>query len=1104
MLYIHTSNHLEKLKEHYADLVKAPLHSVLKKETVVVQNAGMARWLSIEMADTLGISANTEYLFPAEYMWRLLRLVSPGIPEHSQCAPDTLRFHIYQELTSRPEHYPELEHYIFNGLDPSSNKDTKSTLNDFSIWELSCQTARLLDQYLFYRDEWIQAWEQNSVSESLSNTNQKSNHPIDHWQARIWNNCVKDKGLMHWLMLQEQFKKNIESIDETMLEERVSFFSMSALSPGYIDLLAAVSQKTDIHIFIINPCADAYWGDIQSPKAYSKLDQTNQVYSDIGNPLLASMGKQGQDFIDKLISIQDQGLSEDYVDSSHHDNHKYTTLLSSIQQGIHDLREPELISSFHKNDTSIEIHSCHTVMREVEVLHDQILNQLDNDERLGPKDIVVMMPDIEKYAPYIESVFSGSLSDKNKKTLPYSIADRDPQNIFKIVQALNKLFCLRDSRFDSESVLELLEYDDIRTHFGIDQEQFNYCRELTLATNVRWGISDRHRQQQGLPNTEEHTWKYALDRMLLGYTLSVNDSTQNQLFESKRHLKLLPYNEIEGSNALVLAKFKKFTDTVFTVNEWQNKHYSIKLWLEKTITLIKQISPESADQERILKTLADVETKSHLAEFEQEIPFSVFQKILHQSLSEISANEKYLGYGITFCALVPMRSVPFKLVVLLGMNDGEFPRQDTSPSFDLMAHDKQKGDRSRRDEDRYLFLESLLAARQKLIISYIGQSIKDNTELAPSILVSELLDTIEIYSGYQAKEWIIKHPLQAFNSRYFRNDRVADNANNQQLFTYAGHYIKTQLKYSKESTAINSTDKSQAFITKALPTISDEFKNISLIDLINFFKNPSYTFLKNRFEMDNDDYEKDFKIREPFSIEAFKENDIRQIVLTEDCSDKKMVARAKGLLPYGKIGESVYSKEKHITETFIQSLTNHPSLDNISFILNFDTFDLHGVIDQLTNNGRVINSLKQPFAGDYIQLWIEHLCMNAYINRNQKHDIPPLTQYYSPEISFQLNPVENAEEQLAILLEYFWNGLHWPLVFFPKTAFAMYRKKGKPSLNDMRTKWHGNDHVKGERESFEHWLLHRNILLDQEQPNVEFMQSSEAFFGQLFNSLTDL
>lgn len=1066
MLYIHTSNQLEELKKQYANIVKIPLSDVLTTETVVVQNAGMARWLSMQMAQSTGVSANTKFLFPAEFMWKLLRLVSPDIPEHSQCAPDTLRFHIFEELIHNVATYPELHHYILN---------ENNTTNQLSAWDLSCQLAQLLDQYLFYRSDWIDQWENDSSKQHL------------HWQARLWNKCVKDKHLLHWLALQEQFKTDVKGLDQSLLAERVIFFSMSALSPGYVDLLGEISKKTDIHIFIINPCEEVYWGDIKSPKAHSKQSIEEQNYSEIGNPLLASLGKQGRDFIDKLLEIDHQ----DNDDLLYTEQTLPHTLLEQIQYDIYNLENPTFNQDLANFDGSIQFNSCHTAMREVEVLHDQILAQLDSDKNLAPSDFVVMMPDIEKYAPYIEAVFADTITSKNQQKLPFSIADRDPQNIFKLIQALNKLFALPDSRFDVEAVFELLEYEDIREHFGINQDQLDYCRELALSTNIRWGISAKTRQQNDLPNTEEHTWKYALDSMLLGYSLADNDSGRT-LFKAERPLDLLPYNEIEGSNALVLANFKRFTDAVFTINDWQLHSYSLDKWITETTTLIKKFSPDNSDQQRIFKSINDLQTKADLAEFEAKLSFVVFQKMLQQSLSSISANEKYLGYGITFCALVPMRSIPFKVVVLMGMNDGEFPRQDTRPSFDLMADQSRKGDRSRRDEDRYLFLESILAAREKLIISYIGQSIKDNTDSAPSILISELLDTITINSGIEAKDWIVKHPLQAFSHRYFSTDVTGEHT----LFSYATQYLHLNETRTNETNLNHS-----AFISEPLANLDDSYKHLSLNDLIEFFKNPARAFLKTRFGIQTYDNESSLHTREPFEIESFKDREIRNLIVANDidCDDKQLIARAKGLLPYGEIGNEIYAKEKHTVDAFNEQLPDVEEHYDESSILFIGEYQINIKLNKLSHIGRYVKQVGQPYAVDYINLWITHLCLNAIAKDNP--NLNTETYFYSPETSFVLSAVVDAEQQLSQLLDYYWQGLHFPLRFFPKTGFALYRKNGKINLTEMHGKWNGNNGYAGEKDTFEHWLLHRNIILDKDQPDDDFMQISEHFFGNMFAHL---
>ena len=1057
MLFIHTSNQLEQLKNQYASVVSTPLNSVFSTELVIVQNAGMARWLSMEMANISGISANTEFLFPAEFMWKLLRLVSTDIPEQSQCTTETLRFHILQEITQHPDHYPEIQHYILSD----------GNINQLASWELAVELSQLLDQYLFYRSAWIRDWEKESWDSS------------QNWQSRLWQRCVKDKGLIHWLSLQDQFKQSLVDINTEKLPQRISFFSMSALSPGYLDLLGELAHQTEIHLYIINPCEDAYWGDIQSEKSRAKLNSEVQTYTEVGNPLLASMGKQGREFISKLLQLAN--VEHQSIDSPQDTNKE--SLLNQLQQDIYNLEQPKRLDHLSKQDHSIQFNACHTAMREVEVLYDNILAELDTNADLAPSDIVVMMPDIESYAPYIEAVFSSA-----EQNLPFSIADRDPQNVSKLIEALNKIFKLPELRFDVESVFEILEYEDIRSQFNLDELQVSYCRELAHATNLRWGISAETRNDNNLPETDEHTWKYAMDRMLLGY--AIGESVQSeQLYDAKRNLPLLPYNEIEGSDAIVLSNFKRFTDTLFSINHWQKLECTLNKWLEKSKRLIKQTTLENTDQQQLLNAMAELDSQANLANFQQTLTFSVYQKMLQQCLQNITGNEKYLGYGITFCALVPMRSVPFKIVALLGMNDGEFPRQDKRPSFDLMANQRQAGDRSRRDEDRYLFLESILATRSKLLISYIGQSVKDNTELPPSVLVSELLESITDYSGISAEQLIVKHPLHAFSPRYFSNEQDAGKSS---LFSYAHEY--TQLNKTKESVP-------KVFIKEPLDDLDESFKTLTLNDLIRFYKSPARAFLKHRFDIQTLEEDDSLKVREPFELESFKQSEIRSFI--QECGnnsndDAQLIARAKGLLPYGQIGDEIYQKEKLITETFVSQLPIIEFHPTKQFLLEINDFQLHGKLEQLSTDGRFVQQLTNPYASDYISLWLNHLVLNA-----ENGDQSLTTTFYSPDLAFTLRPVENAKEQLLSLLNYYWQGLSYPLEFFPRTSLELFAGNGTENTAKISAKWNGNDLYSGERDKFENWLLHRNLDINKNNPPEQFLEISRYFFGMLFEHLTE-
>jgi exodeoxyribonuclease V gamma subunit len=152
------------------------------------------------------------------------------------------------------------------------------------------------------------------------------------------------------------------------------------------------------------------------------------------------------------------------------------------------------------------------------------------------------------------------------------------------------------------------------------------------------------------------------------------------------------------------------------------------------------------------------------------VEIEVVKSCLENLLEHVNFGHGFISSGVTFCAMLPMRSIPFKVVCLVGMNMDAFPRESKILGFDLMAKNPRIGDRSRRNDDKYLFLEALISARNKLYISYVGQSIRDNTRISPSVLVSELIDYIKEGFGLSEDEIVTFHRLQAFSSEYFNTD----------------------------------------------------------------------------------------------------------------------------------------------------------------------------------------------------------------------------------------------------------------------------------------------------------------------------------------------
>jgi len=279
-----------------------------------------------------------------------------------------------------------------------------------------------------------------------------------------------------------------------------------------------------------------------------------------------------------------------------------------------------------------------------------------------------------------------------------------------------------------------------------------------------------------------------------------------------------------------------------------------------------------------------------------------------------------------------------------------------------------------------------------------------------------------------------------------------------------------------------------------LEQLDDSFKKVTLSDLIQFFQSPARSFLKRRFAIQTFDDEVTLPVREPFELEFFKDRELRKLVI-ESRADSDLIARAKGLLPYGEIGDHIFNHEKETIENFKAHLPDYEAIDTQEFSLSLGEFELIGELKQLTETGRVVENLSQPFFRDFIDLRLNHLVLNAIETKASANH----SYFYSPELSFTLEPLKDAQDQLKQLLKFYWNGLHFPSKFFPGAGVALY-KKGAENQRDAATKWHGDLFKAGEKDKFENWLLHRDVDLEDAMPE-EFLVISQLLFAETFQSI---
>ncbi|WP_373499747.1 exodeoxyribonuclease V subunit gamma [Desulfococcus sp.] len=1025
-------NRLETLAADLADTLRRPLSHPLAPEIVVVQSAGMARWISMALARRHGICANMAFPFPNDFIdsdvFRsdAFRAVLTDLPEQSPFDRPVMAWTLMAVLPAcleNPEFAP-LRRYLDGG-------DT-----DLRLFQIAQRIADLFDQYLTFRPEWILDWEAGRG---------------DGWQPALWRKIAGGRSARHRAALGRSLTAVLAQapLSAASLPERISVFGISSLPRFHMEILDALSRHVEVNLFLMNPCAD-FWGDTLSRgelrRVVRKARERSVAEADLHlrgqNTLLASLGILGRDFFD-MITEFDPEVVDTYQDPGRE------TLLSAIQSDILNRIDrpsegfPRL--PLDPEDRSLSVHACHSPMREAEVLFDHLLDLFAADATLRPGDILIMAPDIEAYAPYIQAVFDRPAGDP--KHIPYSIADRGIRGESRLIEAFMGLLDLADGRLGAPQVTALLETPWVRRKFGIAEADTGRIHRWIRDVRIRWGIDGTSRAALGLPDIADHTWRAGLDRLLMGYAMAGRGC---RTFDG-----ILPHDPMEGSETDALGGLLEFTDRLFSHVENLSIPRTPAAWagfLTGVVDAFFEIDAASEkDVEIISDAVAELAETADRAGFDRTVDLRVIQACLDARLGRDVFGFGFITGGVTFCAMLPMRSIPFRVIGLLGMNSADYPRNTRTPGFDLMAARPRPGDRSRRKDDRYLFLEALLSAREKLYISHVGQSIRDNSPIPPSVLVSELLDAVErgftLPGGGRIEGRLVTHHrLQAFSPAYFSGAAGP-------LFSYSEENLEIARRLA------DGPADPPPFISAGLPEPDASWKTVELERLCRFFGNPHKYLLNHRLGVYLDEKELSIEEKEPFGIAG-----LEGYLLAENLVENRLSGRAPGALfslkrsagdlPHGRVGEALYESISAGAEVFfgkISPLVGPPAAPPVEMGLRIGEFTLTGRIANLHGDHRVQYRCTQIKAGDQVNAWIRHLALNAAEGPHPRRSVIAGTDRV-----WEFSPIEEAPAHLARLLALYREGLQRPLPFFPRSSLAFAEQRmdpEKPVEAALRAAW---------------------------------------------------
>lgn len=909
-------NRLDRLAAHLGARLAIPAAAdSLAADVVLIPQPALRHWLQQALAERYGVAANLDLCTPSEFVWRLLRAARPDLPDASPWDRERLCWQLYALLgdTSATLPPPVRRHLqravIGDSADPTDAVGAGE--HAMARYALSDALAAAYDRYQAYRPDWLRDWERNVPASR------------DDWQAQLWRSLrQRMKGSPHraallgeWLTRHDREAEGFAGVWPPGLPPRVAAFGTIHVSPDVLHMLAVVGQWIELDFYLPMPSAE-YWGDVESLRERVKRDgvaslSTALADAERDNPLLTAWGAGGREIVAQLFSydvVLPQRETELFVAPGR------DTLLHRLQQDVLERAAPT-VAAFNAGDVSLQLHACHSKLREVEVLHDQLRALLDDprfDPPLQPRDIAVLAPDIADYLPLARAVFGG-LAPDDPRYIPFALADRPQAQSHPLVAMLLDVLALADAPLTASGIRDLLATPAVAHALQLDAVQRARIDGWFAAAGIRWGDDEHARERAGAGRWREYSFDFGIDRLLSGY--AAGDGAEASVAGAEL---IAPYSQLEGADADTLDRALAFYRRLRELAAWMRESHAasdwrtrLAGWLQASLAPVPQDDAEAQARRLLLETLDDFASEAANA---GALPALLVRRALRDALTLPSPHRPWLSGGVTFAGMVPLRTVPFRAICLLGLDADAYPRREPADDINRLVDAIQgrapryPGDRSVRDDDRFLFLQLLCAAGDVFYLSYGGSDARDGSVREPSPVIAELLDAVERMHGEPVRDQLcVQHPLQPFSPRAF--GAGDDGGVEPRRFSYRKEWAMPA------AAAVQANE--PPFVTA--PLAMDTLELLELPDrsaLQAFFANPAKAWLQDRLGLRLITREETLDDREPQGRDALRRYAVIVALTADDPQQgddqgddknddivRRMRARAE--LPPGRDGDAL-------------------------------------------------------------------------------------------------------------------------------------------------------------------------------------------------------
>ena len=943
-------------------LMAEPLEDPFAAEVVSVGSRGMERWLAQQLSMRLGVCANVDFPSPHRVVSDAMAAASGIAPDEDPWRPERSAWTLLEVVDACLDQpwLARLRTYLGEPTDEVRRARRLGIVRHL---------AELFDRYALHRPDMVRGWAAGDG---------------DHWQAELWRRLCARIAIAGPAERLACFSGDVE-LD---LPPRLSAFGLTRLPAGHLHVLREIAVARDVHLFLLHP-SPALWDKIGRRQVRLRREDPTAVTP--ANPLLTSWGRDAREM--QLVLAH-----ADHEDHHHGVAHPAGTQLAELQDAVRADRPPGATVP----DGSLVVHSCHGRARQVEVLRDAILHALADDPTLEPRDVIVMCPDIETFAPLIQASFGATIEDGGID-LRVRLADRSLRQTNPVLGVVAALLELTGQRVSASQVLDFADREPVRRRFRLDDDALARLQGWIAESGIRWGLDREHRSRYRLESINTGTWEFGVDRLLAGVTMTEDD---RRLIGG-----VLPLDDVDSQSIDLAGRFAELVARLGQVIDSFSQPQPLADWIEALSTAADALAATSprdawqrAELQRILDELTEASTATgdlHLAEV---------RAMLADRLQGRPTRANFRTGHLTICTLVPMRSVPHRVVCLLGLDDGVFPRKAPRDGDDLMLDDPRVGERDPRSEDRQLLLDALLAAQDKLIVTYTGNDERTNAERPPAVPLGELLALV-------GADVVVRHPLQPFDPRNFERAWSHD-----------------EVMLAGARALQRPRTEPPGFLTKALPPLRDPV--VELDELVRFVEHPVRRFLRRRLGIDVRDFSEEIDNELEIELDALGKWGIGQRLLDSrlagiDAQAARKAEIARGRLPPGYLARPwVEGAQPDVEEIAAAAGTDVTTSIDVRVALS-DGRSLRGTVAGVTSTTLRTVTFSRLSARHRAGAWVRLLALNAAghalgartIGKGGVVDLAPLA-------------VEAARIQLDGLVELYELGMTEPLPLICKTSAA--------------------------------------------------------------------